>query len=211
MTPDAPARVLAIRDPEVLQALAHPTRVEMLEVLREPGSAAAVGRRIGQPRQRVNHHLKALEEAGLVDRVGTRQRGNFTETLYRATACSYVVSPAVSWSGPQRPEALRSQHALETLVAEGERLQLAAAGLLDRAAFEGEEVASACVTAELGFADEAQRAAFLNEYLEVVKDLIERHGRSTRPSTDAPATEGPGSETYRVLLAVHPKEEGSVQ
>jgi hypothetical protein len=31
----------------------------MLEVLREPASAASVGRRIGQPRQRVNYHLSA--------------------------------------------------------------------------------------------------------------------------------------------------------
>ena len=73
--PSAPPRVLSIRDAGGLQALCHPTRVEMLEALREPASAASVARHIGQPRQRINYHLKTLEEAGLVEIVETRQNG----------------------------------------------------------------------------------------------------------------------------------------
>jgi DNA-binding transcriptional ArsR family regulator len=150
-------RVVSIRDAEGLQALCHPTRVEMLETLREPASAAAVARQIGQTRQRVHYHLKALEEAGLVEAVETRQNGNFLETLYRAVARSFVVAPEVAWKDGRRLvawkdgrrlEALRAQHSLETLVALGERLQRDAAELLDRAAFDGEEIASAAVSAE---------------------------------------------------------------
>lgn len=198
MEPRPLPSVLSIRDPEALQALSHPTRVEMLEALREPASAAAIGRRIGQPRQRVNYHLKALEEAGLVRRVGTRRQGNFTETLYRAAARSFLVSPQVTWSDGRRLEALRSQHSLETLVALGERLQQDAAALLDRAAYDGEEIPSAAVSAQVEFATEEERATFLREYLEMMKRLLERHG----------AREG---EPYRVVLAVHPREQGSVQ
>lgn len=193
-----PAPILTITEPERLQALCHPTRVEILEVLREPASAAAVGRRIGQTRQRVNYHLKALEEAGLVERVGTRQNGNFTETLYRSVARAFVVAPSVAWSDPRRLDVLKSQHSLQTLVSIGERLQRDAVVLLDRATFEGAEVPSAAVSAELRFADEASRAAFLREYLEATRALVEKY-------------ESKEGDAYRVTLAVHPRTEGSMQ
>jgi DNA-binding transcriptional ArsR family regulator len=90
-------RVLSIRDTAGLQALCHPTRVEMLGALRAPASAAAVARQIGQPRQRVHYHLKTLEEAGLVEAVESRQNGNFIETLYRSVARSFVIAPEVAW------------------------------------------------------------------------------------------------------------------
>lgn len=190
--------VISIRDAEALQALCHPTRVEMLEALREPASAAAIGRRIGQPRQRVNYHLKALEQAGLVEQVGTRKHGNFVETLYRSAARSFVVSPEVAWSDPRRLEVLHRQHSLGALVAIGERLQRDAVALLDRATFDGEDVSSAAVSAETRFATEAERAAFLREYLESTRRLLEKYG----------TLEG---APYRVVLAVHPETEGSMQ
>jgi DNA-binding transcriptional ArsR family regulator len=170
----------------------------MLEALREPASAAAVARQIGQPRQRVNYHLKALAEAGLVEPVGTRPNGNFVETLYRSVARSFVVAPEVAWTSGRRVEALRAQHSLETLVALGERLQQDAAELLDRAAFDGEEIPSAAVSAELRFASPEDRAAFMRAYLESMRVLLERYG----------AREG---APYRVVLAVHPQAEGSHQ
>jgi DNA-binding transcriptional ArsR family regulator len=191
-------RVRTLRDPEALQALAHPTRVEILEALRDPASAAAVARQIGQPRQRVNYHLKALEDAGLVEPVGERQSGNFVERLYRSVARAFVVAPEVAWRSGRRLEALRSQHALETLVAFGERLQADAVELLDRAAFDDEEIASAAVSAEACFDTPEDRAAFMREYLLATRALLERYG----------SREG---APYRVVLAVHPQTEGSQQ
>jgi DNA-binding transcriptional ArsR family regulator len=188
-----PDPVFLVRDAERLQALAHPIRVQVLEALREPASAATVARRIGQPRQKVNYHLKELERAGLVHRVEERRSGNFIETLYRAAARTFLVSPQVAWAGQRRFETLRAQHSLETLVLLGERLQRDAAGLLDRAAFDGDEIASASVAAEVRFADEQGREAFLEEYLKALAPLLERHG----------AKEG---APYRVLLAAYPAE-----
>ena len=196
--PEGPAAVHSIESAEALQALSHPTRVAMLEALHEPRSAAAVGRELGQSRQRMNYHLKALEQAGLVERVGTRQSGNFVETLYQAAARAFVVSPQVAWSGPRRLDALRSQHALGTLVGIGEQLQRDAAVLLDRAAYESEQIASAAVSAEVSFGSDAERSAFMREYLEATKDLLERYGTQ-------------GGKPYRVVLAVHPRTEGSMQ
>ena len=185
-------QVYSVRDPDTLQALSHPTRVQMLEALREPASAAQVARRIGQPRQRVNHHLHALEDAGLVERVGEERTGNFVATKYRAIARSFVDSPSVAWSDPRRMDAMRAQHSLETLVVLGERLQSDAAALLDRAAFDGDQIASAAVTAEMRFASERDRAAFLDEYLKSIAKLTEKYGSRK-------------GEGYRVVLAAYPE------
>jgi DNA-binding transcriptional ArsR family regulator len=188
--------VHTVRDGETLRALTHPTRIALLEQLREPASAAAIARVLGQPRQRVNYHLKALHAAGLVEKVGTQRQGNFVESLYRAAARSFVVAPEVAWSDPRRTEALRRDASLGALVSLGARLQRDAAALLDGAAFDDQAIASAAVAAETHFAGERERAAFLREYLEATRRLVEKHG-------------GPEGLPYRVVLAVHPTIEES--
>jgi DNA-binding transcriptional ArsR family regulator len=170
-------------------------RVQILESLREPASAATVARAIGQPRQKVNYHLKELEAAGLIEQVGERRVGNFVESLYRAVARTFLVSPEVAWADPRRAETLERQHSLQTLVLLGERLQRDAALLLDRATFDGEEIASASIVAEVRFETQADREAFLREYLEATSAVLEKYGKKE----GAP---------YRVLLAAYPEPEG---
>jgi DNA-binding transcriptional ArsR family regulator len=166
-------------------------RVAILDQLRTPNSAAAVARAISAPRQRTNYHVKALLDAGLIEPAGERRRGNFVEQLYRSVASSFLVAPRVAWADDRRVDALRSQLPLEHLVRLGETLQRDATGLLDRAAFDGEEIAAAAVEATAHFADEAARAAFLDEFLAVLKPLLKKYG----------ARKG---DTYRVALAVYP-------
>jgi hypothetical protein len=141
----------------------------------------------------VNYHLKELERAGLVQAVEERRAGNFIETLYRAVARTFLVSPEVAWADPRRLEAMQSQHSLETLVHLGERLQHDAAALLDQAAFDGAQIASASVAADVRFASEEERQAFLDEYLKALAPILERYGTK----------EG---AAYRVLLAAYPDE-----
>lgn len=190
------ARVHTVRDTGALRALTHPTRIALLDLLREPASAAAIARKLGQPRQRVNYHLRALHDVGLVQKVGTQRQGNFVESLYRSAARSFIVAPEVAWADPRRTDALRRDASLETLVALGARLQHDAAALLDDAAFDHQPIASAAVSAETHFAGERERAAFMREYLEATRRLVEKYG-------------GAEGSTYRVVLAVHPKVEES--
>jgi DNA-binding transcriptional ArsR family regulator len=188
------ARVHTVRDAEALKALSHPARVALLERLREPASAAEAARQLGEPRQRVNYHLKTLEEAGLVEKVGTRRRGNFVESLYRAAARAFVVAPEIAWGDPRRMRALRRDRSLETLVETGSQLQRDAVALLDRAAFDDEPIASATVSAEMRFAGPDDRAAFMRAYLASTRALIDKYDNAD-------------GERYRVVLAVHPKIE----
>ena len=78
----------------------------MLELLREPLSATEVAARLGESRQRVNYHVRALERGGLVELVEERPRRGCTERVVRATADAVVVEPTVVGSsgraGPLR-------------------------------------------------------------------------------------------------------------
>ena len=97
--------------------------------------------------------------------------------------------------GQQRPvQAFADQVSLQHLVEVGERLHRDAAVLLDRAAFDGEEVPSAAVEASVRFADADARAAFLDEYLRITAELIERHAASD-------------GEAFTVAMVVHPSTE----
>lgn len=183
---------IAILDkPEQVAALAHPLRVAILDALRSPDSAAGAARVIGEGRQKVNHHVKALLGVGLVRLVGERRNGNFVEQLYQSVASSFVVSARLACSGDRRVEALRSQLPLEHLVELGERIQRDAIGLLDRAAFEGEQIPSLAVEAEVRFPDATARDAFMKEYLEVLKPLLKKHG-------------GRRGDPFRVAAAIYP-------
>ena len=184
--------ILSVTDRDTVHALAHPLRLRILDALRQPASAAQVAREIGHPRQKVNYHLKGLERAGLVRAVGERRTGNFIESLYQAVARSFVVSPRVAWADARRAKAMAEQVSLGQLVVLGEIIQQDAAALLDRATFDGEQVASASVAAEVKFRTERDRAEFLEAYLAAIGPLVKKYG-------------GDAGETYRVVLAVYPQ------
>ena len=61
--------VMLLRRPEDLSVLLPKPRVRLLEELQRPDSAAGLSRRLGIPRQKLNYHLRELEEAGLVELV----------------------------------------------------------------------------------------------------------------------------------------------
>lgn len=71
-----------------------PMRARLLAALAEPGSASTLAADTGLARQKINYHLHALERHGLIELVEERKRGNCTERVLRATAASYVISPA---------------------------------------------------------------------------------------------------------------------
>jgi DNA-binding transcriptional ArsR family regulator len=174
-----------------LVAITHPTRLRILDELRTPGTAAGAARNLGEPRQLINHHVRALAKVGLLRSAGERRNGNFVEQLYESTAGTFILSPRITWGEGDRVRTLAEQLSLRHLVEFGERLQRDAVSLLDRATFEGEEIPSATVEATVRFADPAARSAFLDEYLRLTAELIESY------AADA-------GDAYIVGLAVHP-------
>ena len=86
--------VAVIEDPAAAGVSLDPMRSRLLAALAQPGSATTLAAQVGLSRQKVNYHLRALERHGLVELVEERKKGNMTERVLRATAASYVISPA---------------------------------------------------------------------------------------------------------------------
>src|SRR6266487_1030606 len=86
--------VAVIEDPAAAEVSLDPVRARLLAELAEPASATMLAGRVGLARQKVNYHLKTLERHGLVELVEERRKGNVHERMVRATAASYVISPA---------------------------------------------------------------------------------------------------------------------
>jgi DNA-binding transcriptional ArsR family regulator len=78
-------RVVELKDPRALHALAHPIRIRLLGLLRREGalSASEAGRRIGESSGSASYHLRQLARFGLVEEAGG---GQGRERPWQATA-----------------------------------------------------------------------------------------------------------------------------
>jgi DNA-binding transcriptional ArsR family regulator len=65
-----------LTDPEVLEALAHPVRLDLLTYLMSegPASASACARAVGDTPSNCSYHLRTLARHGLVESVASRDR-----------------------------------------------------------------------------------------------------------------------------------------
>lgn len=181
-----------IESPEQATVLLNPIRGEIIAQLLEPGSAAEVARTLGETAQRINYHLKALEKAGLVQRVGTRQVRNLVEVLYRSIAKTFVLADCLSMK-PETVQKLKDQSSLAHLVTTSERIRRDAMLLMEQSDV-GQEIPSATLQLQVHLSNEQQRQAFIEEYAAMVKQLVERYAAGKDEN-----------EAYQVLLAVYPK------
>lgn len=182
-----------IESPEQATVLLNPLRGEIIAQLLEPGSAAEVARTLGETAQRINYHLKALEKAGLVQRVGTRQVRNLVEGLYRSIAKTFVFAESLSMK-PETLQKLKDQSSLTHLVTTSERIRRDAILLMEQSDV-GEVIPSATLQLQVKLCTEQQRQAFIEEYAAMVQQLVERYSGVQDVVQDA----------YHVLLAVYPK------
>jgi DNA-binding transcriptional ArsR family regulator len=79
--------VLQVRDPEQFKAVGDPTRQKIISLLTEKAATTSqLAEALGQPKGSIGHHLKVLENAGLIRVVRTRQVRAITEKYYGRTA-----------------------------------------------------------------------------------------------------------------------------
>lgn len=186
--------VAVIEDPAVAEVSLDPIRARLLAELAEPGSASSLAARIGLARQKVNYHLRELERHGLVELVEERRRGNMTERVLRATASSYVISPAalatVAPDPGRSPDRLSARWALALAA----RLVRDIGALVNAAARAGKRVATYALEGEVRFASAADRAAFADELTKAVTGLVAKYHDETAK----------GGRAHRVVVAIHP-------
>ena len=186
--------IAVIDDPAAAEASLDPIRTRLLAELAVPSSATMLAARVGLPRQKVNYHLRTLERHGLVELVEERRKGNVTERLMRATASSYVISPATL--ALVEPDPARSPDKLSAfwLLALAARLLRDMGDLLSGAIRAHKRVATFAMDGEVRFASAADRAAFAEELSESVGRLVARYH-------DAAAPQG---RSHRIVVAIHP-------
>lgn len=186
--------VTAIEDPAAAEVLLDPVRTRLLAELAEVGSATTLAARLGLPRQKVNYHLRTLEEHGLVELVEERRKGNCTERLLRATARSYVISPTALAAVQPDPERSPDQLSARWLLAVAARLVRDVAALISGAAQARKPVATFALDGEVRFASAADRAAFAEELANAIAGLVRKYHDETAE----------GGREHRLIVAVHP-------
>jgi DNA-binding transcriptional ArsR family regulator len=179
--------VAVIEDPAVAEVSLDPVRARLLAELVEPASATMLADRVGLPRQKVNYHLRALEACGLVELLEERRKGNSVERVMRATARSYVISPAVLSSVAPDPSRSPDRFSARWLLALGSRLVREVGALVRSGGTFG-------MADEIRFSSPSARAAFLEELGEAVAGLVRRYH-----------DEGAAGRGDRVVVAVHPR------
>ena len=186
--------VEVIEDPAAAAVALDPVKGRLLSELAEPASAAALATRLGIARQKVNYHLHALEEHGLVTVAEQRQWGGLTERLLVATAASYVVSPGALGPVANDPDRSVDRLSASYLIALAARVIREVSALLRKAGETGKRLPTLSVDTEIRFRSAADRAAFSNDLAKTVTALAARYHDESAP----------GGRTHRLVVVAHP-------
>lgn len=189
--------VRLVEDPVELASALSPIRRRVLAALAEPASATELAPTLGLSRQKVNYHLRVLEQLGLVELVEVRRRRGCTERVLRRTG-DLVVDPAVIEpiaSGPPDGVAARDRHAAEHLIATAGRTVREVTRMQAAAVERGQRLLTFTVEADIAFGRPADVHRFTDELASSVATIAERFHT-------------PGGRHYAVTIGGHPAVAG---
>ena len=95
-----PPRRPVLTDPDVLEALAHPVRLDLLSYLGSAGPATAsqCARAVDDTPSNCSYHLRALHRHGLVEPVASQDRRT---RPWRATITGFTIDPEADPATPE--------------------------------------------------------------------------------------------------------------
>jgi DNA-binding transcriptional ArsR family regulator len=187
--------VEVIADPAAAVSALDPIRSRLLAELTEPASAAALASRVGIARQKVNYHLRALEDHDLVTEAGERQWGGLKERLLVATAASYVVSPGALGPVAADPGRANDRLSASYLIALAARAVREVGEMWALTREKNKRLATLSIDTAIRFRSPNARAAFTQELSEAVTTLAARYH-------DESDSRG---RSYRLVVAAYPK------
>lgn len=184
--------LVVIDDPAVAVAMLDPLRRQVLTALAEPGSASSLASDLGLARQKVNYHVRTLEEHGLVALLEERPRRGMTERIVQASARSYVISPEVLGeiaADPQTTDQLSARY----ILAAASRTIREVASMLQKADAVGKRLPTLTIDTDVRFASASDRKAFTEDLAGAVAALVSKyHDEQT-------------GRWHRLLVASHPR------
>jgi DNA-binding transcriptional ArsR family regulator len=181
--------VALVQEPERVRVALSPLRRQLLERLREPGSATQLANELGLPRQRLNYHLRALEDAELVELVEERPRRGFRERILATSADAFVVDPSVIGEATTPPP--QDRFAAEHLIATAADVIRDVAGMQAEGDRKGTRLLTFTIEAELTLASPVDVEHFTTDLAEAVAGVAEDHN-------------APGGRRYRIVIGGHP-------
>lgn len=190
--------IAVIEDPATAAVALDPRRSRLLAALaEEPASAAGLAARIGLPRQQVGHHLRALEDQGLVVEVARRRHGGLTERVLAASARAYVVSPSALGAAGADPANVPDRLSEAYLIALASRAVREVGAMWRGAIKAGKQLPTLTVDTAVRFTSPADRADFAADLAAAVRSLAARYHDDSSPD----------GRTYRVVILSHPQPE----
>jgi len=187
------AKKMLVTDAEQLMMIRNPFKLQILQYLNEPHSASEVAKFCGESPQKMNYHFKKLENAGLIWKVGTRSVRNLVEVLYESVAEQYVVTEQTGIQS-DLVQQLKDQGPLMHLYDLSEQIKKDTVELLNHVE-DAVHVPSAALDFQVQFANEEERKAFLDEYIELVHGLVSKY--QAEHTTETPR--------FKAVLAVYPE------
>ena len=174
--------------------LEEPDRRGILLALRaQPDSAAGLARRLGETRQRVNHHMRVMEDGGLLRLVEERRRGNCMERVLAPVADRLLIDPLALHDTPLEPQHAGDRHSAAHLIALNARAVHEVNDLAVRANERGARLATASLESSIALPSPAATSAFVDELAAAIADVIAKHHRP-----------GAESRNFRVILGAYP-------
>ena len=192
-------RMTALRlldDPDEFAGALTPLRRRVLAALTAPASATELAPALGLTRQKVNYHLRVLEQFGLVELVELRRRRGCIERVLQRTG-DLVVDPALLQAPPARHAAPgarvaeRDRHAAEHLIAVASRTVRDVTRMQSAAAQQHRRLLTFTVEADIAFAEPADVHRFTDELAAALAELAKSY-------------HSPTGRRYAVTVGGHP-------
>ncbi|MEA2723939.1 MAG: hypothetical protein QOH59_1710 [Gemmatimonadales bacterium] len=177
----SPAALEVIEDPAQAASVLNPIRLQLLNELLKPDSAAGLARRLKLPRQAITYHVRQLEADGLVAFVEERRRRNCVERVVQATARAYVISPGALGVLAADPEQVGDRFSAAYLIAVAARMIRDVTLLRHLADETDKRLATLTIQTEVRFASPAEQHAFAYELADALGQLVTKYHREDAP------------------------------
>jgi DNA-binding transcriptional ArsR family regulator len=194
--------VCYIEDVEQAMTLLKPLRLEILRRLDSPRTCPELAAEFEESAQKIYYHVKALQEAGLIDKVAEKRVRGTVEGYYQAKARSYWLAPKLvgAIGGPRQA---RDQASLRVLLQLAEDV-IEDTGKLGSVSEGGQHVPSLSLSAQIHLADSAHRAEFLQELQTTFQALALMYGVAQHDNDDEDASK---PANFRLVMMCYPKQE----
>jgi len=190
--------VFYIEGVEQAVELLKPIRIELLRQMAEPRTCPELAEQFQDSPQKIYYHVKALEKAGLVEKVEERRVRGVVEGYYQAKARSYWLAPKlVGQIGGE--QATQDQTSLRYLLTLAEEFH-ADIGHLGHRSEAGMIVPSLGLSAQIYLSDGERRGEFLDDVQAMFQTLARKYGI---PADNQPDDLEGGN--FRLILACYPQ------